>query len=214
MKRIVVPSILAAVGLFGLVQCSDDSNKATAVTGGSLGGVCSCDSDCGNYGNWATMCVKGICMVQPTGDCSDAQACPASTTCVALQHDSQTIPVCALPCNDPDLACLGTCDAQGLCMPGDQDSCLMGCCSVADPPGSPAEDPGYPNNQWDPPVCGPDTYPCPPYGVRRGRVMENEVFLPANQEAIGVAGNDGLFTLQDVFARKPKLIMIFAGAGW
>ncbi len=195
--------------------CSDDQEQGLVVSSGVLGSKCTCDSDCAPYGNWATTCFKGICMVQPEGDCGGAGVCPEGTVCVNLAHGDNTFPVCALAC-EGELACHGQCDADGACVPGPGDNCLMGCCTAADPPFGSMEDP-YPDEEWDAPTCGlgPGAdYPCPPYGKRSGRTIPNLAFMAANDEAVAVAGPDGVLSFSDVFHARPKLIIVFGSAKW
>lgn len=216
MKRTLWLVVTLVLGASAVVACSDDTTENVAVASGVLGSRCSCDSDCDSYGDWATACYKGICMVQPQGDCSSPQACPEGTVCVDLPSGDETFPVCALSCDDPDLTCHGQCDPSGACLPGPEDNCFLGCCTAADPPFGGVEDP-YPDETWDPPTCGAEpgaTYPCPPYGSRPSRVIPNLAFMPANAEARAVAGSDGIFTMSDVYQAKPKLVILFGSAKW
>ncbi len=214
MKR---PIILLFAALLGLsaTACSDDSGPSQFVGGGTLGSACACDSDCKPFGNWSAMCVKGICMAEPAGDCNSADPCPDGTTCITYEHDGDSIAACSMACANQDLECQGECDPQtGACIPRADDNCLLGCCSVADPPVAGPDGPDYPDNDWDRPICGGSDYPCPPYGKRVGRVMGNEQFLAANQAADRLSHGEGLVDMRDLYFSDHKLIIILAGAGW
>ncbi len=208
--------LVAAAGLALLgAACSDDNGSPELVGGGTLGAACACDSDCKPFGNWSAICVKGICMAEPSGECSSASSCPEGTTCIEFEHEGETFPVCSANCANEELECQGQCDPQtGACIPRDGDNCLMGCCSVADPPVPAPDDPGYPDDDWDRPLCGGTEYPCPPYGRRTGRVMANEVFLAANPAADRLGHGEGLVDMRDLYRANHKLIIILAGAGW
>ena len=213
MRRTIV--FLAALVALPVSACSDDSEPSELVGGGTLGSACACDSDCKPFGNWSPMCVKGICMVAPEGDCSAATPCPDGTTCISFQHEGENIAACSAACTNQDLECQGECDPQtGACVPRTDDNCLLGCCTIADPPLPGPEGPDYPDRDWDQPICGGDDYPCPPYGKRVGRVMANEVFLAGNRAADRLGHGEGLVDMRDLYKANHKLIIIMAGAGW
>ena len=185
------------------------------MVGGSPGGVCTADSDCRAYGAWNAICYKGICSLDPQTDCAaDPQnACPVGTQCMEYTYNEVPGHVCLPTCQSEDFPCLGECDANNVCVPGPNDYCPEGRCSVPNPPVEVPDTP-YPEHEWEAPLCGLDTYPCPPYGTTRGRVIDNLVFIAANREAELMAGADGLLSLRDLFVQGPKVIMVFGTAGW
>jgi thiol-disulfide isomerase/thioredoxin len=197
-----------------LWTCSDDSGSPNPISGGDPGGACACDSDCAQYGNWNAFCFKGVCMLEPNDDCSAQNACPANCGCIELTHEEEIISACTLRCDDPEKKCLGTCDADNLCVPAAGDNCLMGCCTVAEPPIEQPDPPEYPEQEWEEPTCGADIYPCPPYGTRRNRIMADIGFLPANDAAETLAGSDGVLSMKDFYAAEADVIFIFVSADW
>jgi thiol-disulfide isomerase/thioredoxin len=44
--------------------------------------------------------------------------------------------------------------------------------------------------------------------------MANERFLPANQAAVQLAGEDGVLSMKDLYQADAKAIMIFVSASW
>ncbi len=74
------------------------------------------------------------------------------------------------------------------------------------------QDSTYPND-----ACGPEIYPCPPYGTRQYQTVRNIPFLPANQAAQEIAGEDGIARLQYFYQLKAqgyKLLQIVATTEW
>ena len=59
-----------------------------------------------------------------------------------------------------------------------------------------------------------DTYPCPPYGTRKKRVIADIGFLPANDAAMSLAGDDGVLSMSDYYGVEARVIVIFVTAGW
>ena len=210
-----IAAVLAASVLFLAYGCGD-SGEPQPVAGGTVGGVCLADSDCNSYGIMDGLCFQGICSLAPQGDCATnpAGACPAGTQCLEYTQDDQTDHVCMALCDSEEFTCLGECDIDGVCMPGPDDWCLQGFCAVPNPLVDPPPDPGYPDHEWEQPTCGPDTYPCPPYGTRVGRIIEDLLFLPANTYALQMAGVDGVLSLSDLYFRQPKVVFVFGTSGW
>ncbi|MBU1218481.1 thioredoxin family protein [Myxococcota bacterium] len=67
------------------------------------------------------------------------------------------------------------------------------------------------------PECGPDTYPCPPYGTRRFQVLPDFPFIPVGYFAEDIAGPDGTAWMHDIHQLKAegkKLLMLTVSAGW
>ncbi len=218
-KTLLVLTLLAAgMCLTALSACTEDSGEPYSVTGGHTGGVCSCDSDCDDLGDWTAFCFKGICVLESMFDCDSENAdfgCPRGTFCINREHHDGLISMCALECdNNDDRECFGVCDELGICLPGEFDNCLTGCCSIADPPTSSFDYPDYPETEWEAPYCGVETYPCPPYGTRRRRVIADIAFLPANSAAKQLAGDDGILSMRDFYSADARLIVIFVTAGW
>lgn len=67
--------------------------------------------------------------------------------------------------------------------------------------------------QWLP-DCGPDYYPCPPYGTGRNDVLASFDLVAANDEARDLADADGTFGLVDLHQTGAKLLFVFLTAGW
>lgn len=64
------------------------------------------------------------------------------------------------------------------------------------------------------PDCGPDYYPCPPYGNRRNDVLAEFRMTAANDEALAFADAQGILTLGDFHRTEKKLLFVFQTAGW
>lgn len=211
-------TIATAGFLIALTACTDDSGEPYSITGGLTGGACFCDSDCNDLGNWTAFCLKGVCVLEPLAGCASQNAdtaCPIATVCTSWEHEGQEIPICALECNNEiDRKCHVNCNEDGLCLPSELDNCLEGCCSVSDPPVLPYDTPEYPETEWEAPQCGPEIYPCPPYGTRKNRVMADVSFLPANDAAEDLAGDDEILNMKDFYSADARLIVIFVSAGW
>jgi len=64
-------------------------------------------------------------------------------------------------------------------------------------------------------TCTGEEYPCGPYGTGRCEVIADHSFIPANEEAEALAGDDGLLDLHDLFADESITgILLFGTAGW
>ena len=59
------------------------------------------------------------------------------------------------------------------------------------------------------PDCGPDYYPCPPYGTSRRDIVKNIWMVAANDAAWDLADSEGLFSLADMHQSGAKLLFIF-----
>ncbi len=64
------------------------------------------------------------------------------------------------------------------------------------------------------PDCGPDYYPCPPYGTFRGDTVENLNMAAANDVAMDFADSSGVFSMADLRTSGAKLLFVFLTAGW
>jgi len=92
----------------------------------TIGGACSCDSDCPSDGGNAGICVYGICMTQARGECSGAGStteCGEGSRCWSLEGEVGSI--CWPDCASYD--CDGVCDPDGSCIPGEGDNCDLAC---------------------------------------------------------------------------------------
>lgn len=64
---------------------------------------------------------------------------------------------------------------------------------------------------WQP-ECGIDGfYACPPYGLKRGDIIENKFFAVGNPEAQQWANDDGIFSLADYYQSDAKLLFVYYG---
>ena len=94
----------------------------------SPGDLCDCDSECVAVEGHEGICVLGVCMTKPSGDCSAAGStteCNTGSRCWSLENSGA---ICFPDCTTFD--CKGQCDGDGSCAPTDQTSCDYGCGSV------------------------------------------------------------------------------------
>lgn len=62
---------------------------------------------------------------------------------------------------------------------------------------------------WQP-ECGINGYyACPPYGLKRGDVIQNKIFASGNLEADLWANVDGVFSLADYYQSDAKLLFVY-----
>lgn len=116
---------------------STDSGTTTLPDSGSPGSVqpggrCACDADCAGTDTHPGICVLGICMNQASGACSDAGSraeCPDGSRCWGLSDTS--VYLCWPDCDA--FSCEGNCDADGSCVPTEDDSCNPACGSLCGP---------------------------------------------------------------------------------
>jgi hypothetical protein len=60
-----------------------------------------------------------------------------------------------------------------------------------------------------------EVYPCGLYGTQRCDLIEDLEFIPVNDPADTVAGDDGMLSLHDIYADESVSgILLFATAGW
>lgn len=63
--------------------------------------------------------------------------------------------------------------------------------------------------------CTGETYPCGPYGHLPCERIRDHRFVPANDAARALAGDDGLLDMHDLFADKTVSgILLYGTAGW
>jgi thiol-disulfide isomerase/thioredoxin len=65
--------------------------------------------------------------------------------------------------------------------------------------------------------CGPDIYPCPPYGTNLYQVVRNIQFLPANESAQSLSNNEGIAgfkSFYDMESQGFKLLVVIATTEW
>lgn len=84
------------------------------------GQACDCDTDCEDKDWREGICVAGVCMTRPAGDC-DTNACAYPDYCVNFE---ETGPTCVPKC---DGQCEGVCSQDGYCVPGQDTSCRSSC---------------------------------------------------------------------------------------
>lgn len=95
----------------------------------TTGGLCDCDSECPPMGSNAGVCVRGVCMSAPRGECSapgSTLECPAGSRCWTVDRKSICYPDCAT------YECAGICDAENACVPTDDTECNPSCDVVCD----------------------------------------------------------------------------------
>ncbi len=64
-------------------------------------------------------------------------------------------------------------------------------------------------------LCDAEKYPCGPYGHTACDVVADLRFIPANEYATDIAGDDGIFSLSDIYADESVLgVLLFGTAGW
>jgi thiol-disulfide isomerase/thioredoxin len=64
-------------------------------------------------------------------------------------------------------------------------------------------------------LCTGEDYPCGPYGTGPCEVIRDIAFVPANDAARALAGEDGLLRLSDVYADDSNVgLLLFGTAGW
>ncbi len=95
------------------------------------------------------------------------------------------------------------------CPPEDRDPVLIGGDGDAD---GDVDDGG---GDGEPVECDGAAYPCGPYGNTRCDVIRDLSFIPANDAATAMAGDDGLLSLSDI-AADPTVtgIMLYGTAVW
>jgi len=72
-------------------------------------------------------------------------------------------------------------------------------------------------DSYDTDQCGPDIYPCPPYGTRQYQTVRNIPFLPANPAAEDMAEEDGIAWLKyfyDLRAQGYSLLLVTTTTAW
>jgi len=134
------------------------------------GSSCSCDDECIGTETHPGVCVRGICMQLPTGECSggSSEECPDGSRCWREAESDQ--PVCWPDCASHD--CDASCDDDGSCVPPRDGECDALCGSFCgEAPCSPDNPMGH--GAGDDQVCldgacvgtctptNPDGY-CPP----------------------------------------------------
>ena len=63
--------------------------------------------------------------------------------------------------------------------------------------------------------CTGEDYPCGPYGNTNCEVVEDHAWIPVNEAAYELAGEDGLLTLSDIYADESIVgLLLFGTAGW
>ena len=64
---------------------------------------------------------------------------------------------------------------------------------------------------WQP-ACGPDAYyACPPYGLKRGDIIENKFLASGNAQSDSWANAEGIFSLADYYQSDAELLFVFYG---
>ena len=101
-------------------------DMAAPITGQPAGSACNCDSECGPLDGHDGVCVFGICMHTPSSDCSggEREGCPAGSQCWSFESGAG--PFCWPDC-DAIEACVGVCDDDGSCAPGEDAECDSAC---------------------------------------------------------------------------------------
>ena len=125
----------------------DPGDPGTGTTAGvAPGGACSCDADCETVEGFTGMCVFGVCMNQPSGECSASGStteCPSGSRCWTMQDAGS---ICWPDCEG--ISCAGGCDDDGSCVPTDDMNCNSACGELCT--GTGTTDPGT----GDPGVSG------------------------------------------------------------
>ena len=62
--------------------------------------------------------------------------------------------------------------------------------------------------------CGVGLYPCPPYGIRKGNVLANLEMVAANDPALDMANEDGIFSFRDFYQNDTTVLFVFMSAVW
>ncbi|MBU1537477.1 hypothetical protein KKF84_19335 [Myxococcota bacterium] len=73
------------------------------------------------------------------------------------------------------------------------------------------------NDTYNEDQCGPDIYPCPPYGTRQYQTLRNIPFLPANSAAEAMAEDNGVSWLSYFYLLREEgyqLLHITLTAEW
>ncbi len=64
-------------------------------------------------------------------------------------------------------------------------------------------------------ACDAEKYPCGPYGHTFCDTIADLRFIPANEHAEDMAGEDGIFALADIYADESVMgVLLFGTAGW
>ncbi len=64
-------------------------------------------------------------------------------------------------------------------------------------------------------VCNIEVYPCAPYGNATCDTLADLSFVPANEHAVRLAGDDGALSMSDIYADETVVgILLFGTAGW
>lgn len=64
-------------------------------------------------------------------------------------------------------------------------------------------------------ICDSGDYPPPPYGTATCETINDLCFEAANEQALALAGDDGTFSMSDLFADESVVgILLFGTAGW
>jgi hypothetical protein len=103
------------VDIDGDADADSDGDADGDITPGLPGGVCVCDDDCREVAGYHAICVRGICMTEASGECSDAGSraeCDEGFRCWPL--DEFELHVCYPDCES--FACAGSCDGLGSCV--------------------------------------------------------------------------------------------------
>ena len=105
-----------------------------------LGGTCSCDEDCEDYGEDAKgICMNGLCVMVIDGGCEFEEIhldsrCPDYAQCWGIEGDNAHS-YCWLDCEIAGAGnCKGTCDSSDSCMPDEHTTelCQSSCAAICD----------------------------------------------------------------------------------
>ena len=92
----------------------------------SPGDLCNCDSECAAVDALEGICVFGVCMTRPGGECASAGStaeCNGGSRCWSMDGAGS---ICFPDCNTFECDS-GTCDSDGSCVPNENTSCDYSC---------------------------------------------------------------------------------------